>query len=135
MYKRQALDTDIDPIAETIWLQNTAKLPLFGGIAPEAKKEDLYQQEDVAVIMVSLRDQDAPYAPAQGGGFGSEDLGDGFQKIQICDLVENPECEIYGGWAYQYLYTAPSTEQYIFTVTSLGVDHDVIEEIILSATE
>jgi hypothetical protein len=129
------LDTDVDAEAMSINLQNTEKLPLFGGIAPQEGSEDLYSQEEVAVIQVSILDPDEPYGPAAGGSLGSEDLGNGFQKFLICDLEQNPECEIYGGWAYQYLFVAPSGDRYGFTVVSVGVDHDEIEQIILSAAE
>lgn len=127
------LDTDIDPDAYWVYLQNTEKLPLFGGIGPYAAVADAYQSNDVALITVAKIDSQEILTGNTGEVI---DMGGNFYKVQTCDVnVSGPECEIYGHWANEY-YFFGETGTYRMSVSSTWSGGDqAIEEIIFSATE
>lgn len=127
------LDTDIDPNAYWVYLQNTEKLPLFGGIGPNAAVASAYQSKDVALITIAKIDSQEILT----GDIGEvTDMGGNFYKVQTCDVnVSGPECEIYGHWANEY-YFFGETGTYRMSVSSTwSGGAEAIEEIILSARE
>jgi len=125
------LDLNIDPKAESITIQNTDMLPLFGGIAPYVN--GVYKNEDVAVISVSHVLDKITGQPNYG--LKTEDLGNGFYKVITCDLETYPECAIYGNPSFDYYFVASSGEQYKFVFRDTSGSKDLIEKIILSAKE
>lgn len=135
------IDFEVDPNADIIYLQNTTKIPLFGGIAPGEAVKDLYQGENVAMITVThIASEDYGNFKVDSNGvpnYGikTEDLGNGFYKVTTCDLVASPECEIYGQSAYEYYLITKSGEQFQFHFITDGVSGVVIKDIILSAKE
>lgn len=124
--------TTVSPDATYVYLQNTVRLPLFGGIAPNEAVEDAYQSSDVAVITVAKVDGEDILT---GSIEEVTDLGEGFYKATICDVVANPECQMYGQWVHEY-YFFGETGTYRMSVTStLSGGAETIEKIILSAHE
>lgn len=122
-----SLNYDIDPEINTIEIINTTKLPLFGGIGP-TENEEAYQSSEVARIRVTRSDDPVDTSNA----VLVEDLGQGFLKVTTCDVVASPECQIYGQWAHDYVFSV-GEENYRFDITSVGVSKTEIENIVLSA--
>jgi len=127
------LDTDIDPDAYWVYLQNTEKLPLFGGIGPYAAVADAYQSNDVAVISVAKIDSQEILTGNTGEVI---DMGGNFYKVENCDSkVSGAECGMYGQWTDEY-YFFGETGIYRMSVSSTwSGGAEAIEEIIFSATE
>jgi|GEM_PF-1247011 hypothetical protein len=125
------LDREIDPNAQIVYLQNTTKLPLFGGIAPNESVASFYQQRDLAVISVTRVQTPGPVPPTYG--MSTEDLGNGFYRVVTCE--KDSDCQIYGRAYYDYYFVAPSGDQYKFGITSTGPTEEQIEQIVLSAHE
>lgn len=124
--------TSVSPDASTIYLQNTVQLPLFGGIAPNEAVEDAYQSNNVAVITVTLVDGEDILMESTEE---VTDVGKGFYKVVTCDVVANPECQMYGSWVHEY-YFFGDTGTYRMSVKSTWTGGaEAIEEIILSAHE
>lgn len=128
-----APDLVIEKDAKNIYLQNTTKFPLFGGIKPDDYSAEKYQSENVVQIKVSLLPSDEVVPPADS--FKNEDLNNGFFKATNCDVETVPECEIYGQSSADYYFIATSGNKYRFSFANQGVEKSVIETVILSAKE
>lgn len=125
------VDSDIAVDSEAIFIKNTNKIPLFGGIAPFEAVASAYQMEGVVEITVE-RLNDEEMLTLSDTYIVS--LGNGFYNGVVCDVVENPECTMYGNSPYAY-YFIGETGTYRFTWMQNGVEDSVITEVILSAEE
>jgi len=135
-YSRESvpeLDLDIDPQADVIYLQNSKKIALFGGVAPNDTVKDLFQSENIVQIKVSTLDKAEIVPPTDS--VKNEDLGNGFYKVTTCDIVTTPECEIYGQSSFEYYFVAASGNKYRFSFISQDVPESVIQAVVLSAKE
>lgn len=122
------LDLIPETDAETVYLQNTSKIVVFGGIAPPDYSEAKYQDEYIALITVSY---------LGGGGVippDAVDLGNGFFRVKVMD-VATLDGVCYGCFDYEYYFAADSGAKYKFHVLRRDVTSDEIEEVILSAEE
>lgn len=125
------VDSDIAADAEAIFIKNTNKIPLFGGIAPFEAAASAYQMEGVVEITVERLDAEAVLTLSDSDILP---VGNGFYTGALCDVVENPECTMYGNSPLAY-YFIGETGTYRFTWNRSGVEDSVITEVILSAEE
>lgn len=127
------LDRVVSPDATVVYLQNTDRLPLFGGIAPNEAVADAYQSSDVTVITVQKVASQDVLTNSNGR---VTDMGEGFYKVNICDVnIEGPECGIYGQGTDIY-YFFGETGIYVMSYSSTVMGGPaLIEGIIFSAQE
>ncbi len=128
-----APNLEIEKDADNVYLQNTTKFPLFGGIQPDDFSVEKYQDKNVVQIKVSTLNKDEIVPPTDS--VKNEDLGNGFYKVTTCDIVTTPECEIYGQSSFEYYFVAASGNKYRFSFTSQNVPESVIRAVVLSAKE
>lgn len=124
-------DKTIDATSTRVYLQNTSKLALFGGIGPNKEVSSYYQSKGVAQITITRLSTPVSVPPTYGTL--TEDLGNGFYKVVVCE--KNSDCQIYGQAYYEYIFVGKNGEQYQFDLISQGPTEAEMKSIVLSAKE
>ncbi len=126
------LDTDISADAQWVYIQNTEKLPVLGGIGPYDAVKDSYQSDDVALISVVKVDAEDVLLSLQGE---VTDMGNSFYKVSQCNSLVSSNCFIGPMWTYKYYFFGKEQAYRMSVETSWMVDEQIIEDIIYSAKE
>lgn len=119
---REMSDVVLQSVGKTIWT-NSGRVPSEEEIAIMGE----YVTEDYSIIRV-LRLDTRRVVPSE-----SEDLGNGFFKLKLCE--DGEDCQAGGRYNYDYYLVTEAGNKYQFMITAYGQDVDTAEEIILSAQE
>lgn len=115
-------DVILQSVGKTIWT-SSGRAPSEGEVAIMGE----YVTEDYSMIRV-LRLDTRRVVPSE-----SEDLGNGFFKLKLCE--DGEDCQIGGRYNYDYYFVTEAGNKYQFMVTTNGQNIETSEEIILSAKE
>ena len=111
-----------------VYIQNTTKAVVTGGIQPEAEVPADTYVTDGFVQIHAFRLDERRVIPSE-----SEDLGDGWYRLKLCEAGE--DCTIYGQYHYDYYLVSSSGAKYKFNIVTRGVDPQQAIDVIMTAQE